>query len=129
MVEVQDCVKWGAENQDRAEAVVLELVFSGIAYSIQFNAQGLERLITTYSRQSFKSQKQSLTASSVPARIAATAMPETDGRFGASPINSRAPGIEVNGADVTIHGYQEFKVSRQKIKALKIDPPLQRKRN
>ncbi len=56
-------------------------------------------------------------------------MPETERPLWSQPNKfARPPGIEVNGADVTIHGYQEFKISRQKIKALKIDQPLQRKK-
>jgi hypothetical protein len=41
---------------------------------------------------------------------------------------ARPPAIEINGAGVVIHGYQEFKVSPQKINALPVDQPLRRKK-
>jgi predicted Ser/Thr protein kinase len=40
---------------------------------------------------------------------------------------ARPPGIEVRADCVTIHGYQEFQLSRRGIKPLPIDKPLRRK--
>lgn len=41
---------------------------------------------------------------------------------------ARPPGIDLQAGRVTIHGYQEFQVSKRKIKPLPIDRPLQRKK-
>jgi len=41
---------------------------------------------------------------------------------------ARPPGIEVNGASVTIHGYQEFEISPRNIRPRPMDQPLRRKK-
>jgi len=41
---------------------------------------------------------------------------------------ARPPGIQVSRNAITVHGYQEFTISAEKIKPLSIDEPLRRKR-
>jgi SAM-dependent methyltransferase len=41
---------------------------------------------------------------------------------------ARPPGIEADGAEVTIHGYQEFKITPETIEPMSVDPPLRRKK-
>jgi hypothetical protein len=41
---------------------------------------------------------------------------------------ARPPRIQIKGSSVTVHGYQEFRISPEKIKPLPIDEPLLRKR-
>ena len=66
----------------------------------------------------------------LPAADASRAeMPETSRALWSQPNKfARPPGIEVRPGRVTIHGYQEFRISPEKIEPLRIDQPLRIKR-